>query len=461
MFALIDANNFYASCEAVFEPRLAGRPLVVLSNNDGCVVARSYEARALGIKMGAPWHEVRRQFPGIAVRSSNYALYADMSARVVRILTDMAPRIEVYSIDESFADFTGVPDPAALGAAIRRRIRQWTGLTVGVGIAPTKTLAKIANHIAKREAEWGGVFDWTALSGAEQSARLAATPTQDIWGIASRLSARLAALGISNARGLRDAPSALIRARFGVVVERTQREIAGIACLALEDVPQPRRQILCSRHFGHPVSAFADVRAALLTFVARAAERLRGQGSVAGRMQVWLEGEHPAAAGVTLDPPTSDTLALSHAAGVILSRTWRAGTYRRAGVLLLDLAPAGQQASLFGEDAARDALNEVMDRINRHWGRDTLRTAATRANPVLDGRGLRAAWLMKQAYRSPSWTTDWSALPRVGPGPLAVEDILRQPAGRIIGRPAAIVDTQRVEVAVLGQLHHIQGRVPR
>ncbi len=251
MFALVDCNNFYASCERLFAPRLEGRPVVVLSNNDGCVVARSNEAKALGIPMGAPYftYAERLRQAGAAVFSSNYALYGDLSRRVMQVLAGFAPRIEVYSIDECFLDLAGVRDPTVLGLEIARTVRQWTGIPVAVGIAPTKTLAKLANRLAKKGLSPAGpVLDWSRLP--DPATVLAAVPVEDIWGIAKGFGARLRALGIVDAQALRAADPRRLRQRFGVAVERVAWELRGRSCLPLECVAPPRQQVMVSRSFG-------------------------------------------------------------------------------------------------------------------------------------------------------------------------------------------------------------------
>ena len=256
IFALVDCNNFYASCESLFQPKLRNRPIVVLSNNDGCVVARSKEAKQLGIKMGVPVHQIKdmiRQHR-IAVFSSNYALYGDMSQRVMSILEQMAPQVEVYSIDEAFLSLTGIESYQSLndfGVAVRERVQQWTGITVCVGIAPTKTLAKLANHAAKAYPATGGVVD---LSQRERQERLLSiTPIDEVWGVGRRLSVRLRELGIESALGLAEYDLKSLRQRFSVVLERTARELRGESCLALEDVTEPKQQIVCSRSFSKRV----------------------------------------------------------------------------------------------------------------------------------------------------------------------------------------------------------------
>lgn len=422
-YALVDVNNFYCSCEAVFNPQLAGRPLVVLSNNDGCVVARSAEAKALGVKMGQPWHQVGPELKtqGLEALSSNYTLYADMSHRVMTILGAMAPRQEVYSIDECFLELTGMeritPSLRDHGLAIRSRIRQWTGLTVCVGIGSTKTRAKLANHIAKKNPEWAGSFDLESLDAAEQRRWLSAIDVSEVWGVGRRLSETLRGLGIQTVQDLKDAGAKRIRAHSSVVLERTVEELNGISCLALEEITPARQQILSSRSFGRPVTLEADLREAVLTYLTRAAEKLRGQGSLAGMLQVGIRTnpfkpgipQYSRAMSCKLPEATDDSLVLGRYATGLLSQLYREGfVYQKAMVMLMDLSPkAERQITLFEDTAAREKrerLNATLDRINRRYSRRTLQLA---------GAGIDKGWSMKQGNLSAPYTTDWKSLPVV------------------------------------------------
>ena len=418
-YALVDVNNFYASCEAVFDPRLAGKPVVVLSNNDGCVVARSAEAKALGIRMTQPWHFIRREAErqGVIACSSNYALYQDMSNRVTDILRAMAPGIEVYSIDESFLDFIGIEAAVALGRQIRQRVRQWTGLTVCVGIGNTKTRAKLANHIAKKYPEHEGVFDLEALPAEQQTEWLQRIDVSEVWGIGRRMAPRLEAIGIRTVLDLRDADPQVLRRRHSVVLARTVEELRGISCLELEAVQPDRAQILCSRSFGRDVESYAELREAVLTYVSRAAEKLRGQASEAGALQVFIrtnpfKPEVPQYANgrtVCLSRSTADTRLLGRTAVHVLQQLYRPGyRYQKAGIMLTELSPAGQrQGSLFEtvpEHARTTGLNVALDRINQRFGRGSI---------VLAGAGISRGWRMRQARVSPQYTTRWEDLPVV------------------------------------------------
>lgn len=419
--ALIDGNNFYVSCERVFDPKLEGRAMVVLSNNDGCVVARSPEVKALGVKMGVPWHSLRelcKQHPIIAY-SSNYALYGDMSRRMMTVIGQFAPDQEIYSIDESFLDLTGFQhlDLVAYGQTIRQRVRQWVGTPVCVGIGPTKTLAKLANHIAKKRPEYQGVCDISRLPPETVSALFAQLDVREVWGVGPRLTTRLAAQGIVTVADLRAADPARIHQGYSVVLARTVRELRGEACIAMEDFAPNKQQIICSRSFGQLVGSLHDLSEAVSTYVARAAEKLRRQGSLAGSVYVFIrtnpfrERDPQYSRGVTVPLPESsdDTLMLTAAALAGLKLIYRTGfAYQKAGVMLADLSPwASRQPSLFDDPAAlarRRKLMATMDRINAEFGRGVIRLASA---------GTRPAWVMRQDQRSPRYTTRWDELPVV------------------------------------------------
>lgn len=290
MFALVDCNNFYASCEKLFDPKLAGRPLVVLSNNDGCVVARSAQAKALGVPMGVPWFKIQAlaREHGIVARSSNYALYADMSNRVVEILSGFTPCMEVYSIDESFLDFRGFADRTTHGQFIRQRIAHWLGLPVCVGIAPTKTLAKLANHIAKKDPRFEGVCDLAQMAPEVRAAHFAAIDVGEVWGVGRRIAEQLAGMNIRTVADLANTNPQAIRRRFSVVLERTVRELNGTGCLDLEEMAPPKQQIMASRSFGQSVEDLPTLKEAVAAYTSRAAEKLRQQACVAGALTVMI-----------------------------------------------------------------------------------------------------------------------------------------------------------------------------
>jgi len=413
MFALIDGNNFYASCERVFDPSLRGRPLVVLSNNDGCAIARSAEAKALGVGMGQPIHEVprdvRRQ---LAVRSANFTLYGDISARVLAILRSAVPRVEPYSIDESFLDLSGLRDRSAFAHSLRARVQRWTGIPNCVGIGPTKVLAKAANKLAKRG---DGVVDLTSASA--RAAALADYPSADLWGVGSRTAVKLAARGVRTAAQLRDAPPADTLTVFGVTIARVQRELQGHACIALEEIEPDRKQIIVSRSFGRRVEDHAAVAQALATFAVRAAEKLRRRGLVAGGVGIFANSDvfraelpqhHPSRT-INLPRPTDDSRVLLATLRSLLRGFLRLGVaYKKAGVMLHDLGrPERLQGDLFGGVALGDpALMRVVDRINERYGRNVAGFGAT-------GWREAPAWGMRQQTLSPCYTTRFADLPVV------------------------------------------------
>jgi DNA polymerase V len=398
-------------------------PVIVLSNNDGCAVARSDEAKALGIPMGAPWFQVRdllHRHGGIAL-SSNYTLYADMSRRMMSVIGAFCPEQEIYSIDESFLRFTGFAhwDLTAQGVKVRQTVRQWTGLPVGVGIGPTKTLAKLANRLAKKHPDFkqAGVCNLQDLAPWHQIRYFGEVAVEDVWGVGPRWGARLRELGIQTAQDLKMADPELLRARFSVVLERTVRELNGLHCIPLEECPPPKKQIVSSRSFGHPVTAAQDLLEAVSSHAARAAEKLRQAGQAAGALQVFMgpnpfiPGEpqyHPGVV-VPFSTPVADTARLIQAARAGLGRIYRKGyRYKKAGVMLLELMPAGQrQGELFAPQDATDTrarLLAVLDAMNRRLGRGTLRFAA---------EGVEQPWRMRRERVTPSYTSDWDELPRV------------------------------------------------
>lgn len=416
MFGLVDGNNFYASCERAFNPELQGVPVCVLSNNDGCVIARSQECKDLGIGMGQPIHEVppalRRQ---LRIFSANFALYGDLSGRVVSILRDQFARVEVYSIDESFVDFHGIraEQREQVAAEVRARIRQWVGIPCCVGIGPTKTLAKLANKLAKKTPH--GVV--TVLPG---DAALEKFPVEDVWGVGPRLTARLCAEGILTAADLCRADPETLRARYGVVLARTQRELQGIACADLEESAPDRKQIVVSRSFGREVVALEDLQQAAATFAQRACEKLRARSLQANGVWVWFNTNpfkpdapqyHPSGA-MRLIAPTSDTREVLRLAQHLVRAMYREGyRYKKAGVGLLDLTHGDhQQADLFAQaDPRPKSLMEVMDRANARFGRGALGLASSAWRPR-KGALEKPVWRMNQATLSGRYTTSWGEL---------------------------------------------------
>ncbi len=417
-FALVDVNNFYVSCQRVFEPKLEGKPVLVLSNNDGCAIARSAEVKALGVKMGAPWHQMQdlvRQHSIIA-RSSNCALYADMSTRVMTILRQFSPHQEVYSIDECFLGLRGIQrDLIDYGQEIRGTVKQWTGLPVCVGIGPTKTLAKLANHLAKKRPEFNSVCDWQRIDRQRQQALMAELALNDVWGVGPRIAARLQTDGIHNVATLAACDPETIRQRYSVVLQRTVLELRGVLAIELAQESEDKQQICCARSFGHPVYSLEAMGEAVSVYAARAAEKLRRQHSIASGISVFIqtnpfkpnEPQYNQHVAIALDPESDDTLQITRYALWILKRIYRPGfAYAKAGVMLTGLQPRGTvQRHLFRTDPdplTRAALNETMDRINARWGRGTMRTASA---------GTTQDWKMRQNHLSPAWTTRWPDIP--------------------------------------------------
>jgi DNA polymerase V len=415
--ALVDGNNFYISCERGFNPKLENFPVVVLSNNDGCAVARSAEVKALGVKMGTPWFQMRdlAREHGIVALSSNYALYADMSNRMMAVLGQYSPDQEIYSIDECFLGLDGFNnyDLAQYGKSMREKVRQWVGIPVCVGIAETKTLAKLANHCAKKGfAGEDGVCDFGRLSDEELSRLFSGIEVGEVWGVGRQLTRKLGDMGIATVEDLRTADAKNLRDRFSVVLERTVTELNGVSCIELEhDVPN-KQQIISSRSFGAYVYDLAPLKEAVASYIAIAAEKLRAQGSLAGMVHVYIRtNPHKESApqyqnGLTIPLPeaTNDTLRLTRAALWGLRGIYQPGyAYQKAGVALLNLTDsATSQMSLFSKTKDNTKLIRVMDRINGMWGRGTLRSAA---------EGIGREWKMKRERGSPGYTTSWNQIP--------------------------------------------------
>ncbi|ENM1015157.1 Y-family DNA polymerase [Klebsiella variicola] len=417
MFALCDVNSFYASCETVFRPDLKGRPVVVLSNNDGCVIARSPEAKPF-VKMGEPYFKQKDMFRrhGIIAFSSNYELYADMSNRVMTTLEELSPRCEIYSIDEAFCDLTGVRncrDLTDFGREIRETVLRRTHLTIGVGIAQTKTLAKLANHAAKQwQRQTGGVVD---LSNLERQRKvMALLPVDEVWGVGRRISKKLEAMGIKTVLQLADTDIRFIRKHFNVVLERTVRELRGEPCLGLEEFAPVKQEIVCSRSFGGRITEYHEMRQAICSYASRAAEKLRGEHQYCRFISAFVktspfalnEPYYGNSASVKLLTPTQDSRDIITAATKCLDAIWRDGyRYQKAGVMLGDFYSQGvAQLNLFDDNAPRrgsEKLMEVLDHLNAKDGRETLYFA---------GQGIQTAWQMKREMLSPRYTTRYSDL---------------------------------------------------
>lgn len=415
--ALVDCNNFYVSCERLFQPRLEGRPVVVLSNNDGCVVSRSQEVKDLGLKMAVPWFQIKdlARRHGIVALSSNYSLYADISNRVMALLSRFGAGQEVYSIDESFLELTGIPgDHAQHARQIRAAVMRDIGIPVCVGIAATKTLAKLANHVAKKNPGRGGVYDFNGMSAAELDSLLASIAVGETWGVGRRSADRLRELGIHSALELKRAAAKQLRAEFSVVVERIVAELNGVACLELEQLAAARQQIICSRSFGTLTSHLPDLEQAVVAYTTRAAEKLRQQRSLAGAIQVYVrtnphreqDPQHHEALLLPLAEPGDDTRVLCRAALHGLRRLYRPGhAYQKAGVMLSGIIPAAARPrTLFDDVPGRErsqALMTTLDRINRSMGSGTLR---------LLGEGNTQRWAMRRQNVSKRYTTEWDEL---------------------------------------------------
>lgn len=428
MYALVDGNNFYVSCERVFRPSLNGRPVVVLSNNDGCAVARSNEAKSLGIAMGAPWFKIKhlQESDGLVGLSANFALYGDLSDRMMSLAAGLGPAQEIYSIDESFIDLTGVRgDLVARSHKIRARILQWIGIPCGIGIGSTKTLAKLANHIAKTAERKPGsypeflaqVTNLSALPPPELNAVLAATAVNEVWGVGRQMTRQLTQSGIHTVLDLTRLDVAMVRSRWGVVLERTVRELQGTPCIELDQAPAPKQEIACTRSFGHPVMELHPLMEAVTEFASRAAVKLRQQGSLAGQVLCFIrtspfrpEAQYSRSITVPLRRPSADTAAIVAGALTGLRAIYRPGfKMAKAGVMLLDLQPDDvQQLELaLDEDdlIERRRLMMTIDELNARYGRGTVLMASAGL------AGNRRAWSMKQERRTPGYTTCLADIP--------------------------------------------------
>ncbi len=418
--ALIDVNNFYVSCERVFNPKLNNKPVVVLSDDDGCAVARRNEVKALGVGMGAPWFKFKdlAKQHGIVAYSSNYALYADMSNRVMSILRQYSPDQEVYSIDESFLDLTSFKsrDLLQYGQSMRHQILQWTGLPVCVGIGPTKTLAKLANHCAKKQDKWKGVCDFTSLSAEDLDSILITLPVSKVWGVGSKLEAKLNKLGVDNVLRLKRADPKRIRDIFGVLLERTIKELNGEVWLTIDELLPEARQVMSSRSFGTRVTELNDLEQAVSFHASNASARLRKQGLYANAVYVFIQNSpfdtaqyYGNSRVVALPSPTDCSLQINRAALWLLKQIYKKDIYyQKAGVMLMELVPeGGQQTDLFGFSSNRPKatkLMSVLDNINQKYSKGTIKLAS---------EGTDKTWAMKRRLKSPNYTGDWLNLPSI------------------------------------------------
>ena len=427
MFALVDVNNMYVSCERVFRPSLIGKPVVVLSNNDGACIARSNEAKDLGVQMAQPWFQVRHleRDAGLLALSANFELYGDMSTRMMTLVAQYAPRQEVYSIDECFLDFAGVPgDLVATGRQMRAQVLQWTGLPTSIGFGPTKTLAKLANHVAKMADRKPGRYDARHaqvchLGAADRAARdavFAASEVGDVWGIGRRMSARLNEGGIHTVQDLLRADIATLRAQFSVVLEKTVLELRGTPCMDVDHEPAAQQQMMCSRSFGEPVTTLPEMVEVVSQFATRVAEKARQQQAAAGAVHVFIttspyrrhDRQHSQSLTLPLVRASADTRVIVAMAVRAVQQMVRPGfNYAKAGVMLLDLRPQGQQQAeldLFGTadpapGAGPSRLMEAVDTLNQRFGRG----AVTVASAQHQARHVQHAG--KQQRRSPRSTT--------------------------------------------------------
>jgi DNA polymerase V len=414
IFALVDCNNFYVSCERVFDPKLKGRPVVVLSNNDGCIVSRSSKAKALGIGMGVPAFKVKDliEKEGVETLSSNYTLYADMSSRVMKTLSYFTPAIEIYSIDEAFLNLSGLNSPLTdYGQKISRRVKRWTGIPVSIGMAETKTLAKLANKIAKRTKGADGVMDLTDYSRIPGI--LAQTGVEHIWGIGYRTALKLKRAGIRDALALRDADTNWVRAKFGVVGVRTVYELRNMSCYPLQENPPLRKSVAVSRSFGKPIETLEQLQETSSCFASRAGEKLRREGLAAGIMTVFvmtsrfIKNRYFNSHTVEFPVPTNNTIELIRNARGCMDKLYRKGSmFKKSGIVLSNLVSEKHiQKNLFEKvDTARcRRLMYAIDTINNR-SNATLRWAAG---------GLQQPWQVKFNRRSARYTTRWDELVKV------------------------------------------------
>ncbi|EKS1074304.1 Y-family DNA polymerase [Cronobacter sakazakii] len=419
MFALADVNSFYASCEKVFRPDLRSRPVVVLSNNDGCVIARSAEAKRLGIKMGVPWFQLKTaHFPEPVVAfSSNYELYASMSNRVMSCLEELAPRVEQYSIDEMFLDIRSIDrcmEFEDFGRQLRSYVLTCTGLTIGVGMGPTKTLAKSAQWASKEWPQFRGVLALTPGNRRRTEKLLSLQPVEELWGVGRRIAKKLNQLGITTALDLARANPTFIRKNFTVVLERTVRELNGESCISLEEAPPPKQQIICSRSFGERITAYEAMRQAICQYAERAAEKLREERQYCRHISVFVktspfavgEAYYGNVASEKLLTPTRDTRDVITAAVKALDRIWIEGhRYAKAGIMLNEFSPTGvSQLNLFDEYHPRPGSEQLMKTL------DSINNSGL-GQVFFAGRGIAPEWQMKREMLSPAYTTRWQDIP--------------------------------------------------
>lgn len=416
MFALCDGNSFYCSCERIFRPELRNFPCVALSNNDGCVIARTPEAKALKIRMGTPYYQIKHLVDAgqLVAFSSNFELYADISNRMMQTIASMVSGTESYSIDEAFCDVSGHNNLATLGAQIRARVMQWVGIPTCVGIGPTKTLAKFCNHLAKKYPALQGVLVWTDLSSERQMKALASEDVGEIWGIGGRISKKLHAQGIHSAWDFYQADTPTLRRQFGVVIERTQRELHGVACDTLHQEETNRKHIIRSRSFGQSVTDVETLEAAIAHHISSGATKLREQGTQAHTVGVYIhtnrfreqDAQYHNHQYMVLPMASSDTLQLNQAAQLILRKMFKSGyAYKKCGIELagIESMATGVQQDLWAYGSNEKAANTMaaLDLINRKFGRGSLKVGSEL---------LSNDWQMNRNAISPCFTTQFSDL---------------------------------------------------
>jgi len=410
--ALIDVNNFYVSCERVFNPKLEDKPVVVLSNNDGCAISRSNEAKELGIKMGTPWFKLKEfaKQENVSALSSNYTLYLDMSHRVMTLLSKFSPDQEVYSVDESFLDLTSFKskDLIKYGQQIKTKIKQWTGLPVSIGIGSTKTLSKLANHIAKKNPSFKGVCNLNVMDEDTLETWMSHFPVSDVWGVGRSLAPKLNQLGIISVLDLKHADPDYIRQQFSIVLEKTVRELNGVMCIELKDIEEPNKEIIVSRSFGRRVRDKQELIEAVTSYTSRAAERMRKQNSVATSLYIYIrtsphndKKQYANGVNIPLFQPSDDTMVLTNAALLGLDYIYRDGfDYQKAGITLCNLTSKHKvQGNLFSNTISNSRMR-VMDTINQRW-KGKLR---------LGSEGITKEWEMKANFKSRNYTTNWDQL---------------------------------------------------
>ncbi|MCH2544250.1 MAG: Y-family DNA polymerase [Alphaproteobacteria bacterium] len=411
--ALIDCNSFYASCERIFNPKLLGKPIVVLSNNDGCIITRSAEAKALGIKMGEPYFKAKKiiEKNNVKVFSSNYSLYGDISQRVMEILLGFSPEVEIYSIDEAFLNFKGFKNHELLTYCkhIRQTIKQWVGIPVSIGVGSTKTLSKIANHLAKKEADYEGIC---ILKGDEKiEEALNRIEIGDVWGIGRRLSKFLRNYGVCTAKQFAFLDRRWIRKNMGVVGEKIQLELCGVSCLDLELLPSPKKSCCVSRSFSRPIEKIEELQESIANYGSRVAEKIREEGLIAQSMSIFVltnhfnkkEKQYSSSIKLQLDYPTSDSKLIVKRAVEGIKRIYKEGyRYKKAGIILYELYSSSSVRGLLDYDKPRtDSLMRSLDEINYRYGSATLRLAA---------EGIRRSWHMRREKVSPCYTTSFDQL---------------------------------------------------